>query len=190
MKSFYSSALALFFMMVSFSSCRKDNDVVSYIYTPETVSYQTTKLFEVPYVQFGASKEFVKAVLKNKAVKEESDEKIVYEGESEDEFQVYYFELGKLVESATFIKAKYQDYVYSSAMKKKYSFLSDTRGPVSPMYLYANSVYSYVTLTKQSNTVWMIDYIAHDRLYYQEIYDEGEGFIFRVWIIKAKEYLP
>jgi len=190
MKHFFFSysALACFLMMIIFFSCSKDEDD----YTPTFVSYQTTTLFEVPYTQFGSSREVVKAALKNKTIKEESDDKIVYKGESEGEFQVYYFELGKLVESATFIKAKYEDYFYTNAMKKQYTFWGDTRGPISTFYGYVYTVYYYVAMTKQSSTVWMIDYIAHDRVNYSENHSGGGGTkqINLPGVIKAKEYLP
>ena len=108
------------------------------------------------------------------------------------EFQVYYFEDGKLVESAIFIKTEYEDYVYINAMKSTYKYWGDTRGPVSTFYGFSNSVFSYIAMTKQSETIWMIDYIAHDRVTYDETFSGGVGVktLNLPKVINAKEYLP
>jgi len=180
--------LPLLFLMTIFSSCKEEENV----YTPDFVSYQSIKLFEIPYATFGASKSSVKEVYKTKIIKEESETKIIYKGNSENEFQVYYFEDGKLVESAIFIKAEYEDYVYINAMKSTYKYWGDTRGPVSTFYGFSNSVFSYIAMTKQSETIWMIDYIAHDRVTYDETFSGGVGVktLNLPKVINAKEYLP
>ena len=161
--------------LIFFCSCSKsEDDAKPEEYTPQYVSYYGTPVFEVPYTNFGVTKEQVKQSLKNRALKEETADKLVYEGVDDTAFQAYYFESDKLIEATTYIKNIQKGAMIKDALGLTYKYWGDATGPISPFYVYANQSF-YVGLTKQTNDTWMVVYAPHDRVTYKE--NTGNGVI-------------